>query len=246
MRGLRLQRPSPAMVVATIALLVALSGTGFAAPLAQLAGLVSGDKVIKKDSLSGNRLRNHTLTGEQIDLAKLGTVPAASFAEGSANATHAESADSATDATNAVNATNATNATTATTATNAVNAGNAANVGGVAPVPPAIPMTLINGWQPYGSEYDQPAYWKDAFGVVHLKGSVAQPTPGSDVLFILPEGFRPARSSNWPATLNDAHFGTIQIESNGEVRSRTFSSEQAKDAQEFTSLEGVSFRPSDP
>ncbi len=213
MQGPRLKHPSPAMIVATMALLVALSGTGLAAPIARIAHLVSGDAVIKKHSLSGNRLRNHTLTGRQINLARLGTVPAASVASD---------------------------------ATNALNADSAANLGGVPPVPAAIPMTLINGWQPYGEEYDQPAYWRDAFGVVHLKGSVAQPTPGSDVLFVLPEGFRPARSTNWPATLNDAHFGTVEIETNGDVRSRTFNSEQAEEAQAFTSLEGVSFRPSDP
>ena len=86
----------------------------------------------------------------------------------------------------------------------------------------------------------------DAFGVVHLKGSVAQLTPGSDVIFVLPVGMRPSRSSNWPATLDSAHSGTIEIESDGSVRSRTFNSTQATEAQTFTSMEGVSFRPMDP
>jgi hypothetical protein len=123
---------------------------------------------------------------------------------------------------------------------------DAAELGGVAPVPAAIPITLLNGWQPYYVGNDQPAYWRDAFGVVHLKGSVAQPVAGSDVIFFLPLGMRPSRSSNWPATLDAAHFGTIEIEADGSVRSRTFSVTQAEEAQRFTSLEGVSFRPSDP
>jgi hypothetical protein len=70
--------------------------------------------------------------------------------------------------------------------------------------------------------------------------------PGSDVIFVLPLGMRPARSTNWPATLDQAHFGTIEIEADGSVRSRTFNPTQAAQAQAFTSMEGVSFRPSDP
>jgi hypothetical protein len=140
----------------------------------------------------------------------------------------------------------ATSATHATSADKAGSADNALMFGGVVPVPAATPITLINGWQPYGAAYDQPAYWKDANGVVHLKGSVAQPVPGSDVIFVLPLGMRPARSTNWPATLDQAHFGTIEIEADGSVRSRTFNPTQAAQAQAFTSMEGVSFRPSDP
>ena len=49
-----------------------------------------------------NRLMNHTLTGKQVNLNQLGTVP---------NATNAVNATSATSATNATNAVNATNAT---------------------------------------------------------------------------------------------------------------------------------------
>jgi hypothetical protein len=83
------RRPSPAMVVALIALLVAAGGTALAA-----GHLVSGDSLIKRGTLSGNRLRNHTVTGTQINLAKLGKVPTATHAD------TATAADSATTATN--------------------------------------------------------------------------------------------------------------------------------------------------
>ena len=53
------------MVVAVIALVVAASGTAVAAD-----HLVAGDSLIKKGSLSGNRLRDHTLTGLQIKLER--------------------------------------------------------------------------------------------------------------------------------------------------------------------------------
>jgi hypothetical protein len=83
-RQLWSHKPSAAMVVAVVALAVALSGTAIAA-----SGRVSGDKLIKKGSLSGNRLRSRTLTGKQINLDELGTVPAAAQAGTAANATNA-------------------------------------------------------------------------------------------------------------------------------------------------------------
>jgi hypothetical protein len=125
MRGTGRGRVSPAMVVATVALIAALGQTAVALPIAQLARLVGGDTLIKKGSLSGNRLRKHTLTGTQINLAKLGTVPAARFATNSTNASHASSADSAANSTNAIHAGSADNATNASNATRADTAGDA-------------------------------------------------------------------------------------------------------------------------
>jgi hypothetical protein len=90
------------MVVSVIALVVALSGTAVAA-----SKLVSGDKLIKKRSLSGNRLRDRTVTGRQIKISSLGKVPSAKNADHAASADHASSADRATNATNATNAGNA-------------------------------------------------------------------------------------------------------------------------------------------
>jgi hypothetical protein len=65
-------RPSPSMIVALAALVIAMGGTAIAA-----RSLVNGDRLIAKRSLSGDRLRSHTLTGKQIDLRKLGSVPTA-------------------------------------------------------------------------------------------------------------------------------------------------------------------------
>ena len=116
------------MVVALIALVFALSGTAIAA-----TKLVSGDKLIKKDSLSGNRLRSQTVTGTQINAATLGKVPSAAIAD---TATHAATADTATKATNATHATladNATHATSAASATNATHAAAADTLAGIGP-----------------------------------------------------------------------------------------------------------------
>ena len=68
--------PSPAMIVALIALVFAMSGTAVAA-----SKLIKGDSRIKKNSLSGNRLRSGTVTGTQINVAKLGKVPSAALAD---------------------------------------------------------------------------------------------------------------------------------------------------------------------
>jgi hypothetical protein len=66
----RRRRPSAALIVAIIALVVAATGTAVAA-----GTRVDGDSLIKRGSLSGNRLRDRTLTGLQIKASTLGTVP---------------------------------------------------------------------------------------------------------------------------------------------------------------------------
>jgi hypothetical protein len=118
MKHMRARRPSAAMVVALIALVVAASGTAIAA-----GGLVRGDKLIARNSLSGNRLRNHTVGPAQLNVTRLGTVPSARIA---GHAMSAATATSAVNATDAVNATSAVNAMTATTATNALSLGGTA------------------------------------------------------------------------------------------------------------------------
>jgi hypothetical protein len=63
-------RPSPAMVVAVIALIVALAGSAYAAQR------INGG-AIKKQTIGGGKLKKDTLTGFQINNNKLGTVPGA-------------------------------------------------------------------------------------------------------------------------------------------------------------------------
>jgi hypothetical protein len=114
--------PSPALVVAALALFVALGGTVYAAKKARLDG-----KVVKVKSLPGNRLKLRSIpanrlkpgvlkgvlaaqsgpiTGAEIDELTLGQVPEA------AHAISADTAQSAVDAQTAVNAVNAVNAQT--------------------------------------------------------------------------------------------------------------------------------------
>jgi hypothetical protein len=112
--------PSPALVVAGLALFVALGGTVYAAKKARIDG-----KAVKVKSLPGNRVKLRSIpanrlkpgvlkgalagqpgpiTGAEIDELTLGQVPEA------AHAISADTAQSAVDAQTAVNAVNAINA----------------------------------------------------------------------------------------------------------------------------------------
>jgi hypothetical protein len=69
MRKLFKRRPSPGLIVGTIALIVALGGTAYAAQ-------INGNSIMKQ-SIGGGKLKQKTLTGYQINTNKLGVVPTA-------------------------------------------------------------------------------------------------------------------------------------------------------------------------
>jgi hypothetical protein len=73
MRKVLERRPSAAMVVAVVALVAALGGTAYA------AGQINGNS-IQKQSIGGGKLKHRTLTGYQVNTAKLGVVPTANRA----------------------------------------------------------------------------------------------------------------------------------------------------------------------
>jgi hypothetical protein len=93
LRAVRRRAPSPAMVVACIALAVALGGTSYAA-IRLPAGSV-GTKQLKRGAITGIKVRGNTLTGNQINEARLGKVPTARQADSAAEATSANTADEA-------------------------------------------------------------------------------------------------------------------------------------------------------
>jgi hypothetical protein len=105
--------PSPSMIVALTALVVALGGSAYAA--VQISG-----SSIRNGTITGSKIKKNSLTGKQIKESSLGTVRSATHAS---TATHATTADAATHATSADNATHATTADSAT---------NASSLGGTA------------------------------------------------------------------------------------------------------------------
>lgn len=121
---------SPAAVISTLALIIALGGTSYAAfslpknsvgPNQLENGAVAGPK-IRNRAVTGSKIAKGAITGANVNLAALGTVPSANDAQHAAradnasNANHASSADSATSASNASHANTADMATNATVA----------------------------------------------------------------------------------------------------------------------------------
>ncbi|HEY8640027.1 MAG TPA: hypothetical protein VIL53_05925 [Solirubrobacterales bacterium] len=71
------RRPSPAMIVAIVALIIGLTGTAVAgvATISKISG-----KTVKKNTLPGNRIKKNTITGKQVKESSLGQVPSANTA----------------------------------------------------------------------------------------------------------------------------------------------------------------------
>jgi hypothetical protein len=199
-------RPSPAMAVALTALVISMGGTAVAA-----SHLISGDKLIKKGTLSGNRLRSHTLTGAQINLSRLGVVPAAAQAA------------------QASNATNAAHATVADTA-NALPA--------LSWVPLTLTNGWIDTFGPNDSR--TPAMAIDAQGVVHLRGVIRNDgTAPPDQFAIAPAQFRPSQVVSLSTNLKFSNPCVIDISPSGTMTVTDPSGSGFEFA--FTNLDGLTY-----
>jgi hypothetical protein len=84
-------------VVSTRCLFLLLGG-GAAFPATRLGKNSVGTKQIKNGAVTGIKIKKGTITGTNVNLAKLGTVPSATKAT---NAGHASTADTASSATTA-------------------------------------------------------------------------------------------------------------------------------------------------
>src|SRR5690242_5239470 len=73
---MRLHRPSPALVVAVIALVLAAGGSSWAAPVRQAAATLITGKQVKNESLTGSDIKNGSITGADI---KPGSLTASLF-----------------------------------------------------------------------------------------------------------------------------------------------------------------------
>ncbi len=173
MKGLVSRRPSPALVISILALVVAMAGSAFAASqlpsnsvgTAQIKkNAVTTAKVkknaitlakIRKNSVNGARVKKKSLTGSDINLNKLGTVPSAELA----------------------------NSLSPLEATHLIGA----------PGEPGFQSGSKNV-DAEGINFQDVGFYKDHEGIVHLVGLVEPggegPLPG--LVFTLPSGFRPA------------------------------------------------------
>ena len=84
MKKSRPRRPTPALVVAIVALVFAMVGTGYAA--FKLPAKSVGTKQLKANAVTTAKVKAHAITGKKLKLKSIGTVP---------NASHATLADTA-------------------------------------------------------------------------------------------------------------------------------------------------------
>ncbi|HKG02771.1 MAG TPA: hypothetical protein VKB03_06290 [Conexibacter sp.] len=83
MRRIPVRRPSPGLVIAVVALVLALGGGAYAAATITGKDIKNGSitgKDIKKGSLTGKLVKKDSLTGKQVKESSLGQVPSAANA----------------------------------------------------------------------------------------------------------------------------------------------------------------------
>jgi len=100
--------------------------------------------------------------------------------------------------------------------------------------------TLLNGWVNFGSGYNSAGYWKDSFGVVHLRGLIKSGTAtAGTVIFTLPAGYRPPAIELLQVQCYTSTYviGRVDIQSGGNVVFQT-------GGNTFLSLDGLTFRVS--
>jgi hypothetical protein len=157
-----------ANVISTLCLFLLLGG-GAALAASKLAKNSVGTKQIKNSAVTAAKIKKGTITGTQINLAKLGTVPSAT------------------------NAATANTATTASTA-NALAALEPVHLVGASGQPPFLDGS--SNLPPTGGlNYQSIGFYKDHDGIVHLRGAVEvgkEENPVKGLIFQLPPGFRPA------------------------------------------------------
>ena len=227
MGWLKWGRPSPAMVVAAISLFVAIGGVAGALPGRNTVD--SGDikkNAVKSADIAANAVRSadigeNQVTGNDISEATLAKVPSAA------------SADSATTAANATNATTASNANNLggqPASAYATKAGDEAfrTVGGS-----GVPFNT--GWQNVGFGFQAVGYFKDQFGVVHLRGAAERVSGSSNHLFTLPVGYRPTAIENFLVYGDSGVVASVVIQPGGEIF-------MISGPTAFVSLAGVTFK----
>lgn len=98
-----------------------------------------------------------------------------------------------------------------------------ADITDLKPIPrsPWINVTAAqfqNGWRNVGSGFAFAGYYKDATGLVHIRGRITAGT-ASTVVFALPIGYRPDASLMLPAAgyAGGAAAASLTIDTNGNV-----------------------------
>ena len=81
-----------------------------------------------------------------------------------------------------------------------------------------IAPTLLNTWANVGAGFATAGYYKDACGIVHLRGLVTGGT--ASTIVTLPAGYRPALIEDYAQSQNSL-FSQMRVHSNGDVQQIT-------------------------
>lgn len=101
-------------------------------------------------------------------------------------------------------------------------------------VEPFNAPTLINSWVNFGGGVQTDAgYYKDPFGIVHLRGLIKTGVIGA-AAFVLPPGYRPFARELFAVNSNDA-YGSCVVDATGNVTPSVGNNN-------FVSLAGITFR----
>ncbi|HYI98586.1 MAG TPA: hypothetical protein VEX36_02750 [Thermoleophilaceae bacterium] len=227
MKRIFAHRPTPATVIACIALFVALGGVSYGVATNSIDTREIADNTvrskdirnngvygkdlrnnevraidIRNNTIRGRDIANNTLTDDQVDESKLQQVPSAADAARLAGRLPADFASTP----------------------------EPVRLIGAGGQPP-----FENGAAASGAADLAPGFWKDGSGVVQLQGAVAVPASMNPVvLFILPEGYRPAGRVRYVVPAAPGVPGTVEIDSDGTV--------EVLAGGETNHLDGITFR----
>jgi hypothetical protein len=223
-----------ANVMATIAVFIALGGGAYAVSTAPKNSVVS--KSIKNGQVKSADVQDDGLTGADINEDTLGQVPQAFSALNAQNteqADHATSADSATDA-QTLDGIDSPNFARSDQPSSFTDAGRGND--------DLFDFSCDNtrAWGNRSTNINEKAaYWRDQFGVVHLRGTLRRcATPSSDTIFTLPAGFRPGKSEYFSVAAVDDTPPTaiVGIGADGTVYA------PGSATNDLRSLDGITFR----
>ena len=93
---------------------------------------------------------------------------------------------------------------------------------------------FTNSWVNYGTGYANAAYWKDPFGMVHLRGLIKSGTVGN-AAFTMPPGYRPEVSHLF-GTISNGAIGRVDVLTDGTVTPLSPSNNT------WVSLEGMTYK----